>query len=53
MPVGGASVDVLEDINDRVSSPSLGMHAKKVSKLLQYSGILSQRFYQFQGEDVT
>ena len=48
MPVGGASTD----IDDEVSSPS-GMRSKKVSKLLQYPGVRSRRFYRFKREEVT
>ena len=30
LPVGGMSSDILADIEDQISSPSLGMHSKKV-----------------------
>ena len=53
MPVHGASADILAGIDNRVSSPSLEMRSKKVSKLLQCPGILSRKFYWFEGEDVT
>ena len=51
LPVGGASADILADIDDRISSLSLGMHSK-VSKLLPYLGVCSCRFYRFEGEKV-
>ena len=41
------------DIDDRVSSPSMGMRSKKVSNLLHYLGVCNCRFYRFQGEEVT
>ena len=43
--------DASVDINDRVSSASSGMHSQKVSKLLQYPGVSSRKFYRFEGED--
>ena len=50
--VGGASGDILSDIDDRISSPS-GLHSKQVLKLLLYPGIRSRYFCQFEGEEVT
>ena len=49
LPVGGASGDILSDIDDHILSPSLGMCSKKVLKLLPYTGICSRRFYRFKG----
>ena len=50
--VGGAFVDILVDINNRVSSPSSSMRSKKASKLLQYPVVRSRRFYRFEEEDI-
>ena len=52
LPVGGASGDILLDINDRILSPSSDV-LKKVSKLLSYLGVGSHRFYRFVGEEST
>ena len=52
LPVGGASGDILADIDDCISSPSSGMRSKKVSKLLTYPGVRSHRFYRFKGEEL-
>ena len=52
MPVGGASMGILTNIDDRVSYPSSDMSSKKVLKLLQYPGVHSRRFYHFEGEKV-
>ena len=49
LPVGGVSSDILEDIDDWFSFPSLGMRSKKVSKLLQFPGVLSHYFYMLRG----
>ena len=49
LPVGGASGDILSDIDDCISSPSSGMLSKKVSKLLTYPGVHSRRFNRFEG----
>ena len=51
LPVGGASEDILADIDDRISSPS-GMCLKRVLKLLQYPGVRSRCFYRFEVEGV-
>ena len=53
MPIGGASADILADIDTRVSSSSSGMRSRKVSKLLQYQGVRSRKFYRFEGENIT
>ena len=53
MPIGGAFADILADIDERVSSTSLVIHYRKVSKLLQYPGACSRKFYRFEGEDIT
>ena len=53
MPIGGASADILADIDSRISSSSSGMHSRKVSKLLLYQGVRSQEFYRFEGEDIS
>ena len=53
LPFGGASADILTDIDDRVSSTSSGMYSCKVSKLLQFQDVCSCKFYRFQGEDIT
>ena len=45
--------DASSDINDRVSSTSSGMRSWKVSKLLQFLGVRSRKFYHFEGEDIT
>ena len=50
--VGNTSADVLADMDDHISSSS-GMYAIKVSKLLPYPGVRSQRYYHFVGEEVT
>ena len=50
LPVAGASRDIFSDIDDHISSPSWGMHLKKVSKLLPYPGVCSCRFYRFKAE---
>ena len=47
------SADILAGIDDRISSPSLGMCSQKVSKLFQYLGVHSCRLYRFEGEEVT
>ena len=52
LPVGGALVDILTDIDGRILSPSLGMHLK-VLRLLQYLVVHSQHFDRFEGEEVT
>ena len=44
LPVGGASSDILTDIDDHISSPFSGMLSKKVSKLLPYPGVSSISF---------
>ena len=49
LPVDGTLADILVDIDDRISSPSLGMHSKKASKLLQHPGVRSRCFYRFDG----
>ena len=49
LTIGNVSADILTDIDDWVS----GMHSWKVSKLLQFQGVRSCKFYQFEGEDVT
>ena len=53
LPVGGASADILEDIDDRILSPPSGMCSKKVSKLLQYLRVHNRRFYCFEGDETT
>ena len=53
LPIGVASVDILADIDVRVSSTSPGMRSHEVSKLLQYQGVCSRKFYRFQGEEIT
>ena len=53
LPVGGASADILEDIDDRISSPSLGMCSKRASRLLQYPVFCSHGFYHFEGDETT
>ena len=53
IPIGGASADILADIDTRVSSSSSGMRSRKVSKLLQYQGVRSRKFYRFEGENIT
>ena len=53
LPAGGVSADILEDIDDHISSPPSGMRSKKVSKLLQYVGVCSRRFYRFEGDEIT
>ena len=53
MPIGGASVDILVDIDNRVSSMSSGMCSRKVSKLLQYPGVCSRKFYRFEGRNLS
>ena len=52
LPVGGASADILSDIDDRILSPSLGMRSK-VSKPLQYPGVCSCHFSRFEGKEAT
>ena len=47
LPVGGALGDILSDIDDRISLPSLSMHSNKVSKLLLYPGVRSCHIYRF------
>ena len=49
LPIGDASAD----IDDKVLSMSSGVHSQKVSKLLQYLGVCSRKFYYFEGEDLT
>ena len=44
LPIGSASGDILSDIDDLISSPSSGMHSKKVSKLLPYPGYVAVAF---------
>ena len=51
LSVGGALADILEDIDNCILSASSGMSLKKVSKLLQYPGICSCRFYIFEGDE--
>ena len=51
LPVGGASADILSDIDDLVSFPSWCMRSK-VSKLLPYPSMRSHRFYWFEGEEL-
>ena len=51
LPVGGASADILAYIDVRILSLSLGMRLK-VSKLLQYPGVRSCRFYRPEGVEV-
>ena len=41
------------NINCRVSLLSYGMRSCKSSKLLQYQGVCSHKFYRFQGEELT
>ena len=53
LPVGGASGDILSDIDDHIVFPSSGMRFKKVLKLLFYPGVRSCRFYRFEGEEST
>ena len=53
MLIGGASADILADIDTRVSSTSSRMCSSKVSKLLHYQGVCSRKFYRFEGEDIT
>ena len=53
MPIGGASVGILADIDSRVSSSSSRMCSRKVLKLLLYQGVCSRKFYCFEGEELT
>ena len=53
MPIGGASADILADIDSRVSLSLSGMHSREVSKLLLYQGVVSRKFYRFEGEELT
>ena len=53
LPVGGASADILADIDDQISSPFSSMRLKKVLKLLPYPGVHSHHFYRFEGEEAT
>ena len=53
LPIGGASADILADMDSRVSSSSSGMRSRKSSKLLQYQGVRSCKFFHFQGEELT
>ena len=50
MLIGDASVDILADIDDRISSCTSGMQLKKVFKLLPYPGVQSRQLYCFEGE---
>ena len=50
LPIGRGSADILDDIDDRISSPSSGVHSKKVSKLLTYTGVRNCHFYRFEDE---
>ena len=40
--MGDASLDILADIDDHISSSSFGMEVEKVSKLLLYLGVHSR-----------
>ena len=53
LAIGGASADILANIDDRVSFTLSGMRSRKVSKLLQFQGVHSHKFCRFQGEDIT
>ena len=55
LSIGGASADILADIDNRVSSVSSGMHFCKVSKFLQYQGVHSSRrsYRTFENPDKT
>ena len=53
MPIGGVSADILADIDNKVLSTLSRMHSRKVSKLLQYPGVHSRKFYRFKGEEFT
>ena len=50
LPMCDASSDILEDIDDCISSPSIGMQSKKVSKLLPYPGICSRQYHHVEGQ---
>ena len=45
-------MDILADMDDRISSATSGMQSKKVSKLLPHPRVSSHCFYQFEGEEV-
>ena len=52
LSIGGASEDILTDIDDRVLSPPSGMRWRKVSKLLTSPGMCSLRFHWFEGGEL-
>ena len=51
LPVGGASADILTNIDYWISSNSSGKHSKMVSKLLPYPEVHSRHFYRSEGEE--
>ena len=54
LPIGDASANIVGDIDYRVSSMSSVISSRKVSKLLQYPGVCSRKFYHhFKGENLT
>ena len=52
LPIGDASVDILANIDDHISSTAARMQSKKISKLILYPGVHSCRFYSLEGEEV-
>ena len=51
LPIRDSSSDILKDLDVRISSATLGMLSKKMSKFLPYPRVRSRKYYSFDREE--